>query len=81
MGKQMEGNPEQRRQKAREARGQGMSASELSATGGASKQRHHVEKGAEHTDKVATVREGKQSMLAQKTPSPRPHSEGRGSNR
>ncbi len=41
MKKRMEGNEEQRRAKAREAREQGGSASEAGATVGSSKQRDH----------------------------------------
>jgi hypothetical protein len=81
MAKQMEGNPEQRRRKAREAREQGEAPSAVAATQGASKQRKHVKNDEDHTKKLQTIREGKQPMLSENTPKPRQHSQGRGSHR
>lgn len=59
MKKQMEGNNEQRRAAAREARRTGSTASEQSETLGASKQRKKVPKRASHQERVETPREGK----------------------
>lgn len=59
MKKQMEGNEEQRRAAAREAREQGQKPSEVGATLGASKQRKEVPKSASHQERVETTREGK----------------------
>ena len=59
MKKQMEGNPEQRRAAAREAKAEGLAPSEVGATLGASKQPKEVEKGASHQERVETTREGK----------------------
>jgi hypothetical protein len=70
----MEGDEEQRRQKAREAREQGRTPSEMTATTGSSKQRHHLTRDEEHGKKMATIREGKQPMLSERTPKPRPGS-------
>jgi hypothetical protein len=74
-GKKMEGNEEQRRQKAREAKRQGQRPSEAGATFGASKQRKHVPQDEEHTEKLRTIREGKQPALHHAAePAPRPRS-------
>jgi hypothetical protein len=73
--KKMEGDEERRRQKARAARAHGERPSAESATTRASKQRRHVSSDAEpHAAKVEKLREGKQPVIAQKTPRPRPHS-------
>lgn len=73
-GKQMEGNPEQRRKKAREAKERGNKPSEESATTGASKQRKHLGDDEEHAEKIDTIREGKQKVIRENTPEPRPGS-------
>lgn len=49
----------------------GKEPSALSETTGASKQRHHVKKDAEHAEKLATIRKGEQPVIAEKTRSPR----------
>lgn len=56
----MEGNDEQRRAAAREAREQGKSPSEMGATQGASKQRGEVPKNASHQDRLEQKLHGKQ---------------------
>jgi hypothetical protein len=74
-GKKMEGNEEQRRKKAREARRHGQLPSEEGATLGASKQRKHVPQDEEHTEKLRAIREGKQPDLHHAAePAPRPRS-------
>ena len=73
--KKMEGNEEQRRRKARAARAHRERPSAESATTGASKQRQHVSGGDEpHAAKLEKLREGKQPVIARKTPRPNPHS-------
>jgi hypothetical protein len=70
-GKQMEGDNSQRRKKAREARDQGRQASEEGATLGASKQRQNVSD-TDHRDRIETIRQGKQKVIRENTPEPRP---------
>lgn len=55
----MEGDNEQRRHKAKEARDQGKRPSEVGATLGASKQRKEVSRKASHQERIETKREGK----------------------
>ena len=55
----MEGDNEQRRRAAREARNKGKRPSEVGATLGASKQRKEVRAKASHEERVATKGEGK----------------------
>ncbi len=74
MRKQMEGDAEQRRQKAREARERGKQPSAVGATTGASKQRHHEERSEDHFEKVEDIRRGKQKVISEATPKPRPRS-------
>jgi hypothetical protein len=57
----MEGDNEQRRNKAREARAQGKRPSEMSATLGASKQRKEAPSRATHQEKLDQRHEGKQA--------------------
>ena len=71
-GKQMEGNEEQRRKKAREAREEGKAPSETGATKGASKQRQDQGDDTGYREKIETIREGKQDVIQQNTPEPRP---------
>jgi hypothetical protein len=71
MRKQTEGNEQQRRRAARDARARGRSASEVAATTGASKQDHHVRRKQDHAAKLETLREGKQQ---ERHPQPRPGS-------
>lgn len=72
-GKQMEGNEQQRRGKAREARKRGNRASEEGGTLGASKQRQNVDSDS-HAEKLDKIREGKQKVIRENTPEPRPGS-------
>ncbi|HEX2064220.1 MAG TPA: hypothetical protein VHE80_07335 [Acidimicrobiales bacterium] len=60
MGKQMEGDNRQRRQRAREAREDGSSASEEGVTLGASKQDHSLGRHDDHTEKMEAPGRGKQ---------------------
>lgn len=60
MGKQMEGDNEQRRKRAKEARDEGKSASEEGVTLGASKQDHSLGRHDDHTDKMKAPGRGKQ---------------------
>jgi hypothetical protein len=69
--KKTEGNEEQRRQAAREARRKGEAPSAAKATTGSSKQRTHVDSGAEHEERVEKIHAGKQQSLG---PHPRPGS-------
>lgn len=73
-GKQMEGNEEQKRAAARQAREEGKSASEVGATTGASKQRQEAKPGASHQERIDLKREGKQDQLTENTPEARPGS-------
>ena len=59
MGKQMEGDNEQRRKRAREAREEGSSASEEGVTLGASKQEHSLGRHDDHEDKMEAPGRGK----------------------
>lgn len=69
-GKKMEGNAEQRREAAREARRHGKRPSEVGATLGASKQRKHLDE--DWPESLEAKRQGKQDVIAQNTPEPRP---------
>lgn len=60
MGKQMEGDNRQRRQRAREASGEGRSASEDGVTLGASKQDHRLGRHDDHAEKIEASGRGKQ---------------------
>jgi hypothetical protein len=62
--KKTEGNEEQRRAAARQARAAGTSPSALKETTGASKQRTHLPRHDAHEEKSATAREGKQRWQA-----------------
>lgn len=75
--KKMEGSEQQRRRKAREARERGHTASEEGATTGASKQRQHADSRDGHRERLEKIREGKQDVLQQNTPEPRPGYAGR----
>ena len=55
MGKKKEGNEQQKRQAAREARRAGHSASEVGRTSGASKQRHHLRVHDDHIEHAWAV--------------------------
>jgi hypothetical protein len=75
-GKKMEGNEEQRRKKAREAKRAGRLPSEQGATQGASKQRKHLPRDEDHVEKLESIRQGKQPVIGHdvSTPHPRPRS-------
>lgn len=77
-GRQMEGDNRQLRKRAREARREGRLASEAAATTGSSKQRHHLRRDVEHVEKIETIREGKQEVISENTPSVRPRSRPKG---
>lgn len=68
MRKKTEGNEQQRRRAARDARASGRSASELAGSTSASKQDRHVRRKEEHRDKLATLREGKRQQRQQPRP-------------
>jgi hypothetical protein len=71
-GKQMEGDNKERRAKAREARERGNAPSEEGSTKGASQQREHVGEDVGHREKIETIRKGKQDVIQQNTPEPKP---------
>ena len=73
-GKQMEGDENQRRKAAAEAREEGKQPSEVGATTGSSKQRTKAEDDMSHQQKVDLKREGKQEQIRQNTPEARPGS-------
>ena len=70
-GKKMEGNEEQKRQKARDARERGNTPSEEGTTTGASKQ-HRNAKGEEYPETLESIRRGKQDVIGENTPEPKP---------
>lgn len=73
-GKKMEGNEEQKRQAARDAREEGKSASEVGATTGGSKQRTEAKGSMSHQERLDLKREGKPDQLTENTPEARPGS-------
>ena len=73
-GKQMEGNEEQKRQAAREAKEAGNSPSAAGATTGSSKQRTEASGEMSHQESLDLKREGKHEVIAQNTPEARPGS-------
>lgn len=65
-GKKMEGNEDQRRAAARQARESGLKPSEAGVTTGASKQRQHLRHGEEsHEDRLHERHRGKQESPSQ----------------
>jgi hypothetical protein len=64
-GKEVEGNEEQRRAAAREARREGLAPSAEKVTTGASKQPSHLSRHVPHEEKVARRHEGKQQWQAE----------------
>jgi hypothetical protein len=68
--KDMEGDNEQRRAAAREARAQGKRPSEVGATLGASKQLKSAKQGASHQEKIDLKREGKPGPQTSGKPRP-----------
>jgi hypothetical protein len=73
-GREMEGDNRHRRKKARKAREEGHKPSEEGNTLGASKQRHHVDSDEDHSTKLETIRAGKQRVIRENSPEPRPGS-------
>lgn len=74
-GKKMEGNEEQKRAAARDAREEGKSASEVGASSGASQQRTEAGDNMTHQQRLDLKREGKPDQLEQdETPTARPGS-------
>jgi hypothetical protein len=75
MAKEMEGGNRQRREKAKEARERGESASEAGVSFGASKQRSETNQNDEHAREVDHMRRGKRDQtLTENTPDARPGS-------
>jgi hypothetical protein len=74
MGKQMEGDNRERREKAKEARREGKQPSEVGATLGASKQRNEAQNDMSHQEKLDLMREGKHDVIRENTPEARPGS-------
>jgi hypothetical protein len=66
----MEGDSEQRRRAAREARAEGKRPSEVGATLGASKQRKETKRNASHQERIETKREGKSAAGTSGKPRP-----------
>jgi hypothetical protein len=66
----MEGDSEQRRRAAREARAEGKRPSELRRTLGASKQRTETRRNASHQERVETKRQGKRGAGTSGKPRP-----------
>jgi hypothetical protein len=73
-GKKMDGNEEQTRQAARDAREEGKSASEVGASTGGSQQRVEAKGNLSHQERLDLKREGKPDQLEQETPEARPGS-------
>jgi hypothetical protein len=66
----MEGDEDQRRRKAREARASGKRPSEMGATLGASKQRKESKRSASHQERLETRGEGKRGAGTRGKPRP-----------
>lgn len=73
-GKKMEGNVEQKRQAARDARREGRRPSEMGATTGASQQRTRAGDDLTHQQRLDLKREGEQDVIGENTPEARPGS-------
>ncbi|HEU0014600.1 MAG TPA: hypothetical protein VFQ45_13000 [Longimicrobium sp.] len=73
-GKKMEGNEDQKRQAAREAREEGRSPSEMGATTGASQQQADAKPGMSHQERMDLKREGKEDVGNGPHPEARPGS-------
>jgi hypothetical protein len=73
-GKHMEGDAQQLRNRARDAKRKGRLASEQSGTKGASKQRRHLPTDEDHVAKLEAIRQGKQpdAGIHVSEPEPRP---------
>lgn len=70
VGKKVEGNEDQRRAAAREARREGAEPSAWKETTGASKNRRHLPRSDDHEDKQAAVHQGKQDWTTRAVPDP-----------
>jgi hypothetical protein len=71
-GKKMEGNEEQKRQAALDARDEGKSASEVGASTGGSQQRTEAGDDMSHQERLDLKREGKPDQITEETPVARP---------
>lgn len=74
--KKTEGNEDQRRAAARQARREGTAPSALKETTGASKQRTHLPRHEPHEEKMAVKGEGKQDWQASRAATARPRGAG-----
>jgi hypothetical protein len=68
--RQIEGDANQRRKAARDAKAQGKKPSEMGATLGASKQRKEAKSNASHSERVAQRSEGKRAAGTSGKPRP-----------
>jgi hypothetical protein len=75
VGKKVEGNEDQRRAAAREARREGVAPSALKETTGASKQPGHHGRHDPHEEKVDSIHQGKQGWR-ETIPAPEPADDG-----
>lgn len=73
-GKEMEGNEEQKRKAAREAKEAGQKPSEVGATKGASQQPTEADDNMTHQQKLDLKREGKEESLNEPAQEARPGS-------
>lgn len=73
-GKRMEGNEDQKRQAAREARESGKSASEIGASTGSTQQRQEAKGDMSHQQRIDLKREGKPDEISENTSEARPGS-------
>lgn len=73
-GKKMEGDEEQKRQAARDAREEGKSAGEVGASTGGSQQRTEARGSMSHQERLDLKREGKPDQITEDTPAARPGS-------
>ena len=73
-GKKMEGNEQQKRKAAREAKDAGSAPSAVGATTGGSQQRTEASADMTHQEKLDLKREGKHDVIQQNTPEARPGS-------
>jgi hypothetical protein len=71
VSKKVEGNEEQRRKAARDARRRGKAPSATQSTTGASKQEAHRRHARDHDERIESLDRGKQQAQG---PQPRPHS-------
>jgi hypothetical protein len=73
-GKQMEGDNEERRSIAQDAREEGRKPSEVAASTGSSKQPAKSDNDETHQKKLDQTREGKHNVISGNTPTARPGS-------